>query len=172
MWDDTYKLMHGEQLHSGYAVADYPSRSSIVQYLSRGFVIQKIHKALLRLIPRHTGRHRVNVNRQSIGCHMRTRSNHPHRTHSCDAYIRHCADWPVSDDRMSWAAAMWELYKVTGDASALTEIINSLRLYRIYSSVKIAAVESEIRYPQIIVDGIGYLLVKTDPHRHDVGRYL
>ena len=24
MWDDTYKLMHGEQLHSGYAVADYP----------------------------------------------------------------------------------------------------------------------------------------------------
>ena len=33
-----------------------------------------------------------------------------------DAYIRHCADWPVSDDRMSWAAAMWELYKVTGDS--------------------------------------------------------
>ena len=24
MWDDTYKLMHGEQLHSGYAVADNP----------------------------------------------------------------------------------------------------------------------------------------------------
>lgn len=43
-----------------------------------------------------------------------------------DAYIRHCADWPVSDDRMSWAAAMWELYKVTGDASALPEAVHAI----------------------------------------------
>ncbi len=43
-----------------------------------------------------------------------------------EIYIRHGADWPVSDDRMLWAAAMWELYKVTGDASLLPEAVHAI----------------------------------------------
>lgn len=43
-----------------------------------------------------------------------------------EVYLRHGADWPISDDCMSWAAAMWELYKVTGDVAVLPEAVHAI----------------------------------------------
>ena len=34
--------------------------------------------------------------------------------------------WPVSSDRVVWAMAAWEIYKVTGDKSMLDEAIAAI----------------------------------------------
>lgn len=56
---------------------------------------------------------------------LRTLMSKVKREHG-EVYLRHGADWPISDDCMSWAAAMWELYKVTGDVAVLPEAVHAI----------------------------------------------